>query len=76
MDEVLGAPSWFSLGFLRPGPELGFGSSQRAFGTPGDATRSRRRPRMRRMVSLPGTKPKNRSQRERSWPVPSSGCST
>ena len=24
-----------SLGFLKPGPELAFGSSQRAFGTPG-----------------------------------------
>jgi CubicO group peptidase (beta-lactamase class C family) len=35
MDEVLGVPSWYTLGFLRPGPELGFGSSQRAFGTPG-----------------------------------------
>jgi CubicO group peptidase (beta-lactamase class C family) len=34
-DEVMGVPSWMSLGFLRPGPELGFGSSQRAFGTPG-----------------------------------------
>ena len=35
MDEVLGVPSWYSLGFLRPGPELAFGSSPRAFGTPG-----------------------------------------
>jgi len=35
MDEVIGVPSWMSLGFLRPGPELAFGSSQRAFGTPG-----------------------------------------
>ena len=35
MDEVLGLPSWYSLGYLRPGPELGFGTSQRAFGTPG-----------------------------------------
>jgi CubicO group peptidase (beta-lactamase class C family) len=34
-DEVMGVPSWMSLGFLRPGPELGFGSSRRAFGTPG-----------------------------------------
>jgi CubicO group peptidase (beta-lactamase class C family) len=34
-DEVMGVPSWISLGFLRPGPRLGFGSSQRAFGTPG-----------------------------------------
>jgi len=35
MDEVLGVPSYFSLGFLRPGPALIFGSSQRAFGAPG-----------------------------------------
>jgi len=35
MDEVLGMPSWYSLGYLRPGPELAFGTSQRAFGTPG-----------------------------------------
>jgi CubicO group peptidase (beta-lactamase class C family) len=34
-DEVMGVPSWMSLGFLRPGPELSFGSSRRAFGTPG-----------------------------------------
>ena len=34
-DEVMGVPSWISLGFLRPGPALGFGTSQRAFGTPG-----------------------------------------
>ena len=34
-DEVMGVPSWLSLGFLKPGPELDFGSSQRAFGTPG-----------------------------------------
>jgi CubicO group peptidase (beta-lactamase class C family) len=34
-DEVLGLPSYFSLGFLRPGPEGSFGSSQRAFGAPG-----------------------------------------
>ena len=34
-DEVLGVPSSFSLGFLRPGPELSFGSSPRAFGAPG-----------------------------------------
>lgn len=31
----MGVPSWISLGFLRPGPQLWFGSSQRAFGTPG-----------------------------------------
>jgi CubicO group peptidase (beta-lactamase class C family) len=35
MDEVLGVPTYFALGFLRPGPEFPFGSSPRAFGTPG-----------------------------------------
>lgn len=35
MDEVVGIPSYFSLGFLRPGPEVLFGSSPRAFGAPG-----------------------------------------
>jgi CubicO group peptidase (beta-lactamase class C family) len=34
-DVVLGVPSHFSLGFLRPGPEVWFGSSERAFGAPG-----------------------------------------
>jgi CubicO group peptidase (beta-lactamase class C family) len=34
-DEVIGIPSYFSLGFLRPGPAVSFGSSQRAFGAPG-----------------------------------------
>jgi CubicO group peptidase (beta-lactamase class C family) len=34
-DVVLGVPSYFSLGFLRPGPTVWFGSSQRAFGAPG-----------------------------------------
>lgn len=34
-DEVIGIPSYFSLGFLRPGPEVAFGSSPRAFGAPG-----------------------------------------
>jgi CubicO group peptidase (beta-lactamase class C family) len=34
-DEVLGIPSFFSLGFLRPGPDVLFGSSARAFGAPG-----------------------------------------
>ena len=34
-DEVLGLPSYFSLGFLRPGPEVAFGLSPRAFGSPG-----------------------------------------
>ena len=34
-DVVMGVPSYLSLGFLRPGPEIAFGSSPRAFGTPG-----------------------------------------
>lgn len=34
-DAVLGVPSYFSLGFLRPGPEVWFGSTERAFGAPG-----------------------------------------
>jgi CubicO group peptidase (beta-lactamase class C family) len=34
-DVVLGLPSYFSLGFLRPGPNVDFGSSPRAFGAPG-----------------------------------------
>ena len=34
-DAVLGVPSWYALGYLRPGPDVGFGSSPRAFGTPG-----------------------------------------
>ena len=34
-DEVLGIPSHFSLGFARPGPEVSFGVSPRAFGSPG-----------------------------------------
>jgi CubicO group peptidase (beta-lactamase class C family) len=34
-DEVMGTPSWLSLGFLKPGPQLIFGTSQSAFGTPG-----------------------------------------
>ena len=34
-NEVIGIPSYFSLGFLRPGPEMASGSSQRAFGSPG-----------------------------------------
>jgi CubicO group peptidase (beta-lactamase class C family) len=34
-DEVLGVPAYYSLGWLRPGPEASFGSSPRAFGTPG-----------------------------------------
>lgn len=34
-DMVLGVQSYFSLGFLRPGPEPMFGSTERAFGAPG-----------------------------------------
>lgn len=34
-DEVMGIDSWMSLGFLKPGPKLSFGSTQHAFGTPG-----------------------------------------
>ena len=34
-DTTLGMPSYFSLGFLRPGSGVAFGSSPRAFGTPG-----------------------------------------
>ena len=30
-----GVLSWLSLGFLKPGPQLAFGTSQGAFGTPG-----------------------------------------
>jgi CubicO group peptidase (beta-lactamase class C family) len=35
IDEVMGVPAWYSLGYLRPGPEVAFGTSERAFGTPG-----------------------------------------
>jgi len=34
-DVVMGVPSYFSLAFLRPGPDRLFGSSPRAFGAPG-----------------------------------------
>ena len=34
-DVVIGLPSYFALGFLRPGPRVAFGSSERAFGAPG-----------------------------------------
>lgn len=34
-DVVLGVPSYFWLGFLRPGPQVWFGSSPRALGAPG-----------------------------------------
>ena len=35
MDAILRVPSYFSLGWARPGPKVGFGSSPRAFGHPG-----------------------------------------
>ena len=35
IDAVFGIPSYFALGFLRPGPHVAFGSSPRAFGSPG-----------------------------------------
>jgi len=34
IDEVLGVPSYFALGFLRPGPEVFSELSPRAFGAP------------------------------------------
>ncbi len=34
-DIVMGLDAYFSLGFLKPGPDLMFGSSQKSFGTPG-----------------------------------------
>ncbi len=34
-DEILGVPTYYSLGYIRPGPNVGFGSSPRAFGHPG-----------------------------------------
>ncbi len=34
-DEVLGTPTCFSLGYIRPGPEVAFGSSPSSFGAPG-----------------------------------------
>jgi CubicO group peptidase (beta-lactamase class C family) len=34
-DEVLQTESRFSLGYLKPFPELQFGTSDNAFGTPG-----------------------------------------
>jgi CubicO group peptidase (beta-lactamase class C family) len=34
-DVVMGVPAYYSLGFLRPGPDALFGWSPRAFGTPG-----------------------------------------
>lgn len=34
-DVIMGVPASYALGFLRPGPEGLFGTSPRAFGTPG-----------------------------------------
>jgi CubicO group peptidase (beta-lactamase class C family) len=34
-DQILRMPAYYSLGFLRPGPDVAFGSSPRAFGAPG-----------------------------------------
>ena len=34
-DKVIGLPACYSLGFLRPGPDVSFGWSPRAFGTSG-----------------------------------------
>jgi CubicO group peptidase (beta-lactamase class C family) len=34
-DAVIGVPTWYALGFIKPGPDCAFGSSQSAFGTPG-----------------------------------------
>jgi CubicO group peptidase (beta-lactamase class C family)/hypothetical membrane protein len=34
-DEVLGIPTYFSLGFARPGPGTAFGLTPRGFGAPG-----------------------------------------
>ena len=34
-DVVMGFPTWFSLGFWKPSPELDFGSSRRAIGSAG-----------------------------------------
>jgi len=35
IDFVIGLPSYFSLGFMRPGPDVWFGSSEKALGAPG-----------------------------------------
>lgn len=35
VDAVFGLPAYYSLGFLRPGPDLQFGGSELAFGAPG-----------------------------------------
>jgi len=35
MDEVMAVPTYYRVGMLKPGPKITFGSSQKAFGTPG-----------------------------------------
>lgn len=35
LDEVMGVPTYYRAGMLKPGPAIDFGSSQKAFGTPG-----------------------------------------
>jgi CubicO group peptidase (beta-lactamase class C family) len=35
IDFVFGIPSYFALGFMRPGPDVWFGSTERAMGAPG-----------------------------------------
>src|SRR5262249_52985026 len=34
-DVILGVPAHYSLGYLRPGPDVAFGLTPAAFGTPG-----------------------------------------
>ena len=34
-DVVMGIDTWYKLGYLKPGPNLDYGSSRKAFGTPG-----------------------------------------
>ncbi len=68
-DAVMGVPSYLSLGFLKPGLELGFGTSQRAFGTPGRRRlirlrRPRRAARLRLRDEQPGLLPVRRPARE------------
>jgi len=35
MDEVMAVPTYYRAGMLKPGPQVTFGTSQKAFGTPG-----------------------------------------
>ncbi|HAN17486.1 MAG TPA: EstA family serine hydrolase [Bacteroidales bacterium] len=34
-DEIMGVDTYFSVGFIKPGPNFEYGSSYKAFGTPG-----------------------------------------